>query len=110
MRQSISPTYDSRKTGHRFSIRSAMGGEEMANLKLPDPFVHHRIKIHWWDAIKCLLKHGRIDVEVVVSGDMDIVEDVMELDADYLGHGNTRRHEWNASIEQALSDAAKEGK
>lgn len=104
LRLSIAPSYNSNKTGPRFTISSYLGGEAIC-LRQPiaDPFVTHRVIIHWWDAIKCLLRHGRIEVEMNVGGDHDIVEDVLELDENYNGHGNTRRAEYEKAVENALA-------
>jgi hypothetical protein len=104
IRQSIQPTYDHRKTGDRFTVSSSINGFTLCdNKKLRDPFVRHTIRIHWWDAIKAIFECGHIEVNVTVDGDHAICEDVMELDNDYIGQGNTRRAEWNAGIEKALS-------
>lgn len=104
LRLSIAPSYNSDKTGPRFTVSSYLGGEAIC-LRQPtaDPFVTHRVVVHWWDAIKCLLRHGRIEVEVNVGGDSDIMEDVLELDENYIGHGSTRRAEYETSVERALS-------
>lgn len=109
LRLSIASTYDHRKTGDRYSVSSRLGGETICDRKpITDPFVRHRIRIHWWDAIKCLLRHGNITVEVSVDGDAEIVEDVLELDENYIGHGSTRRAEFRAGIERALSEVGAE--
>jgi hypothetical protein len=104
LRLSIEPTYDRRKTGDRFAVSSRVGGETICDHKpITDPFVRHRVTIHCWDAIKCLLRNGNITVEVTVDGDNDIVEDVLELDGNYIGHGSTRRAEFRAALESSLS-------
>lgn len=66
--------------------------------------MRHRVSVSFWDAIKSLIRTGRVEVVVTVDGTPEAVEDVMELDADYLGHQNTRRHEFNAGINRALSE------
>ena len=105
LRLSIEPTYDHRKTGDRYSVSSRLGGETVCDRKpIPDPFVRHRVIVHWWDAIKCLLRNGSITVEISVDGDDAIIEDVLELDGNYIGHGSTRRSEFRAGLESALSD------
>lgn len=105
LRLSINPTYDHRDTGDRFTVSSSIGGVTICDEKpIRDPFVSHTIRIHWRDALKCLFWNREIKVCVRVSGDSEICEDVMELDGDYIGHGSTRRAEWNSSIEKSLSE------
>ncbi len=109
LRLSIASTYDHRKTGDRYSVSSRLGGETICDRKpIADPFVRHRVIVHWWDAIKCILRHGNITVEVSVDGDDAIMEDVLELDENYIGHGSTRRAEFRAGIERALSEVGAE--
>lgn len=91
-RTSIQPTYDHRKTGDRFTVSSSINGVTICDhKKIRDPFVRHTIRIHWRDAIRCLLRRGEIAVNVTVDGDEEIQNDVLELDADWLGHASTRR-------------------
>lgn len=107
LRLSIQPTYDHRKTGDRYCVSSWVGDRQVANrVPIRDPFVRHTVHVHWWDALKELLRSGRVSVRVTVDGDTDIVDDVMELDADYLVQNSTRRTEFKAGIEGALSALA----
>ena len=73
---------------------------------MPDPF--HNTTIHprgWRAALAVLLR--RCTFTVIVGGDSEIVEDVCELDGDYLGRfGSTRRAEWDARLDGALHDLA----
>lgn len=105
IRQSIKPTYDHRKTGDRFTVSSSINDVTICDHKnITDPFVRHTIRIHWWDAIKAIINRGHIAVQVTVDGDHDIFEDVMELNAEYLGQRSTRRQEWDSLIEKSLSE------
>ena len=105
LRLSIQPTYDHRQTGNRYSVSSWVGDCQVAKrVSIRDPFVRHTIHIHWWNAIKCLLCKGRITVRVQLDGDDDIVNDILELDADYLLQGSTRRVEFKAALETALGN------
>ena len=105
LRLSIEPTYDHRKTGHRFFVSSRVADYVTADrIPIQDPFVRHSVKIHWWDAIKCLLNFGRIEVTFYIDGDREIIEDVMELDGNYIGQNSTRRAEFTNGIEKALSN------
>lgn len=101
-RRSIEPTYDSRETGPRYHVTTFVGDRCIEFQKpLSDPFVHHRVFIRWRDLLRGLL-YGRIIVAIQVGGDRDITEDVMELDADYLGPNCTRRDEFGVSLGASL--------
>ena len=105
MRKSIEPTYDHRETGDRFVISTGVGEHYYEPKTIRDPFVFHRIVIHWHDLLRGLF-HGRLVVVVTITGDPEIVDDVMELDADCLTMNSTRRQEWDMSLERALGDFA----
>ena len=104
-RTSITPTYDHRETGDRYAIVTRVGGRLISNTPLVDPFVFHRVTIGWRDLARGLLRR-RLIVQMQLSGDSEIVEDVLELNADYLGTNCTRRDEFNASLHAALSRTA----
>lgn len=105
-RSSIEPTYDRRETGDRFTVESRLHGRRISLTPIADPFVCQRVVIGWRDLLRGLFRR-RLEVETLVSGDREIVEDVMELNADYLGlPQSTRRREWNAGLERALGDFA----
>jgi len=103
MRQSIQPTYDHRETGDRFTVETRIAGRHLNVVTTRDPFVNHRVTLGWRDLLRGLLRR-RLVVEVLVGGDPEIVDDVMELDADCLTFGSTRREEWNAHIQESLAD------
>lgn len=103
-RQSITPTYDHRETGDRFTVETRINDQRLNEVATRDPFVHHRVVIGWRDLLGFVLR-GRT-VTMILGGDPEIVDDVMELDADCLTTHSTRRDEWNAHIEQGLGDFA----
>lgn len=106
LRGSIEPTYDHRETGDRFTVESRVHGRRISLTPIQDPFVCQRVVIGWKDLLRGLVRR-RLEVETLVSGDREIVEDVFELDNDYKGqHGSTRRQEWEAALERALGDFA----
>lgn len=109
-RASIQPTYDRQQTGDRFMLESRLAGRRIAQQAMPDPFVTHRVVIGWRDLLRGLV-HRRLEVEVIVGGDPGIVEDVCELDSDYLGaRHSSRRREWDEQLERSLGDfVAREG-
>lgn len=86
-------TVEIRENGHRLSVE-----------RIVDPFVSASIKPRGWRAaLDALL--GRLEVEIIVGGDKDRVEAVMELDPDYLGPpGSESRTAWDAQINRALRD------
>lgn len=108
LRLSIQPTYDQRETGERYSITTFVAGSKLSETKLPDPFVRHTVRVSFWDAIKSLLRTGHVEVYIRIDGDVEIIEDIMELDSNYIGHGSTRHREFHQSIEHALEDHVSE--
>lgn len=101
-RQSIEPTYDSRETGPRYHVTSTVDDRSVAFMvKIQDPFVNHTIHIGWRDLLRGLLRR-KLTVCVVVGGDKQIVDDVLELDAETLVGGSSRRAEYDAGISKAL--------
>lgn len=103
IRQSIQPTYDSRETGPRYHVTTKIDGHPLDFMApIDDPFVRQTVTIGWRDLLRGLLRR-RLVVEVSVGGDHDIVEDVFELDDNYLGFSNsTRRQEFNAGLNRAM--------
>jgi hypothetical protein len=99
-RESIQPTYDHRETGDRFTVETRINGRRLNEVPTRDPFVHHRVVIGWRDLFRFVTR-GR-EVVVIVGGDKEIVDDVIELDADALTLNSTRRDEWNETVEGAL--------
>lgn len=103
-RKSIAPTYDSRETGDRYSISAWVSDKPVTlNRSIPDPFVRQTVTVGFFPALWALLRHGCIKVEVHVDGDPDIIEDVLELDANWLGKGE-RRKAFKKKIEAALEN------
>jgi len=103
-RQSIQPTYDSRETGPRYYLSTFVRGRSLDWRKpIDDPFVSTEITIGWPDLLRALLRR-RLVVRVQVDADRDLVEDVLELDGNYLGPNCTRRAEFNGQILAALDE------
>lgn len=107
-RKSIEPTYDSRVTGPRYYVTSTVDGRPVAwRQKIQDPFVRHTVHVGWRDLLRGLLKR-QLTVEVIVGGDKDICDDVLELDANTLVGGSSRRAEFDSGLHNALRRFAKE--
>lgn len=97
-RVSIQATYDSRETGSRYHVTTTLNGRALEWEKRIDvPFFAHRVTVGWRDLLRSLL-YGRLVVGVHVDADPDVREDVLELDANYLGPNCTRRDEFNAAL------------
>lgn len=105
-RESITPTYDHRKTGDRFTVQYSLNGVPLGDPKpITDPFVRGTVIVGWRDALRCLFRSRKVVVEFRVDGDSDIIEDVMELDGNYLGtHWSTRRRAFQERLQTSLSD------
>lgn len=101
-RQSIQPTYDHRETGDRYRVETWLEWRRVSVVPTRDPFVTHYVTVGWRDLLRGLMRR-KLVVEIIVSGDPDIVEDVCELDADYTGrHDSARRSEWRKEVEAGL--------
>lgn len=109
-RLSIPSTYDSRETGPRYHVTTQVGHRRIKfHEAVQDPFVRTTIYIGWRDLLRGLLKGG-LTTTVIVGADRDMVDDVLELDANTLTPGcNTRRDEFNASINEHLRDMREGG-
>jgi hypothetical protein len=105
-RQSIEPTYDSRETGYRYHVTTQVGDRTISfQHRLADPFVRQTVHIGWKDLLRGLLRR-HLQVTVIVGGDRQIVDDVMELDANTLVPNSTRRSGFDAGINTALANYA----
>jgi hypothetical protein len=103
-RQSIEATYDSRDTGDRFHVTSRIGDRTIEFQRgVPDPFVRTTVAVGVWDALRALLRRRPVEVTVIVGGDRDAVNDVMELDYNTLTPGSTRRDEWDRHVHDVLA-------
>lgn len=101
-RQSIQPTYDSRETGPRYNVSSFVNDKPVSFMDpIDDPFVRHTVHVGLWDLLKAVCR-GRLKVEVTVGGDKGICDDVLELDANTLIGGSSRRVEFDRDIGRAL--------
>lgn len=109
MRQSIEPTYDSRVTGPRYHVTYKLNGRVITwQERLDDPFVRAVLRVSWLDRFKSLLRRD-MEVEVLVDADPEVIEDVMELDSNYLASiPNTRREEHRREMHKAMLRMGKE--
>ena len=105
-RQSITPTYDSRQTGPRYHVTTRVDDRTVTfQRRITDPFVSTTVTVGWRDLLRGLLRR-RITVTVVVGGDREVVDDVLELDAEWIGADRTRRDEFTkASFASFAVDA-----
>lgn len=105
-RQSIPPTYDSRETGLPYHVTTRLNDRVIAWQKpLDDPFVRHTVHVGWRDLLRSLLRRELV-VEVLIGADKQVMEDVLELNDNYLGTNCTRRDEFNGSLNAAMSNLA----
>ncbi len=109
MRQSIQSTYDSRQTGPRYHVTYKLDGRVITSReRLDDPFVRAVLHVSWLDRLKSLLRRDMV-VEVLVGADSEMVDDVLELDDNYLAPGlSTRREEFNRSLGRSMNRFLKE--
>lgn len=106
IRESVTATYDSRETGHPYWVTATINDRPVGTRhELPDPFVRHTLRISLADLLRGVLRRG-LTVEVTVSGEMERMNDVLELDENNLVPGRTRRVEFQAGMHNALGDFA----
>jgi hypothetical protein len=104
--ESIKSTYDSRKDGFQYTVSTSVNGKSINDTRdIADPFVTHQVNVSWLDTLKGLLMGG-VTVQVRVNGkNMRIIDEVMELNANWIGaHNRTRRDDFNKELGQAISD------
>lgn len=107
-RQSVEATYDSRDSGYRFHVTTRVGARTIAFQRpVADPFVRATISVGIWDALRALLRFRPIEVTVIVGGDPEVINDVLELDYNTLVPGSTRREEWDQHVRDRLAMIAR---
>lgn len=94
------------KSPDRYTVTVSENGRSFSRREIHDPFIHTRVYPRGWRvALDVLL--GRYEIEVAVHADPETVEQVLELDPDYLGWGDSpRRQAWNARLNEALHEFA----
>jgi hypothetical protein len=103
-RQSIRPTYDSRETGPAYHITVRIGDRTITfRERQSDPFVNTAVHLGWRTVLGEALRWHRLRVTFVVDGDLDRVDDVLELDADTLIANSTRRDAWDSHLNERLA-------
>lgn len=108
-RVSIQPTYDSRESGLPYTVTTRVGDRTISFEKpIQDPFVTQRVTIGWPDLLRGLLRR-RLVVTVIVGGDRNVIDDVLELDANWLGGNSTRRDEFTAGAFRSFAVDAELG-
>ena len=106
MRNSVKAMYDSRETGPRYHLTAQVGGRFIDVQKpVQDPFVTTRVTIGWRDLLRGLLRR-ELTVVVSVGGDMEVVNDVLELDDDCLIRGRTRAAAFRSHLNEAIGRTA----
>jgi hypothetical protein len=103
-RNSIRPTYDSRETGPRYHVTVRIGDETVLfRRRVPDPFVRQSVIIDWRPWKWLPWPRRKVTVTVIVDGDPDVVNDVLELDADTLVPGSTRQAAFRSHLNEAMA-------
>lgn len=102
MRNSIRATYDSRETGDRYHVTTEIGNQTIAfRVPIPDPFVRQTVTVGWRDLLRGLLRR-RLVVTVIVGGDIDVINDVLELDDNALVPDSTRKAAFHSHLNEVI--------
>jgi hypothetical protein len=100
---SVRATYDSRKTGPRYWVTTSIDGKPVEFQRpLDDPFVRKTVNIEWRPIAWLPWPRLRVSVEVTVGGDVEVMNDVLELDENTLIAGRTRKAAFQQSMYQKL--------
>lgn len=91
---------DERRTPYEVEVRE--NDRRVSIERIVDPFIHTTIHPRGWrNAVRLLFR--RLTFTVIVSGDSEIVERILELDDDYLGPpGSESRRKWDEQLQGAL--------
>lgn len=109
MRDSIQPTYDSRETGPRYWVTTIVDGRTIGfRQPLEDPFARTVVTVSFLGLLRALFRGG-LKVEVIKGAEPELMNDVLELDANQLVPGRTRKQEFRADMHKALSDFVGDG-
>jgi hypothetical protein len=103
VRNSIRPTYDSRETGPRYHVSVRLNGKTLLFQRpVDDPFVSQKVTITWAGLIRSALRFRPLVAEILVGGDREAVNDVLELDANQLVPGSTRAAAFRSHLNEAI--------
>ena len=103
LRPSVKATYSSAEGGPPYSVTATVNDIPVClRASVPDPFVRQTIRLHWWDALRMLVRGRGLTVVVVVSAPVEIMNDVLELDDQTLIPGRTRHAAFHQSMHGKL--------
>jgi hypothetical protein len=106
LRNSICATYDSRETGERYHVTYTVDGRVIEwEKRIPDPFGRFTVHLGWRDLLRGLVRRS-LAVEVLVGGDLDVVNDVLELDENALVPNSTRKDAFHSHLNEAIGRTA----
>lgn len=109
LKPSVRATYDSRETGPRYWVTTTVEDHPVTfRRSIADPFVRETIRIGWRDLLRGLLRR-RLYVQVVIGGDIEVMNDVLELDENTLIAGRTRKAAFQQSMHGKLASFARSG-
>jgi hypothetical protein len=101
-RQSIRATYDSRDTGPAYHVTTRINTRTITFQRpIDDPFARTDVHLGWRDLLRGLCCR-RLTVTVIIGGDVDRMNDVLELDDNTLLPNSTRRQTWNSHVSETL--------
>jgi hypothetical protein len=67
-------------SGFRYHVTTRIDDQTVEfEKRIPDPFVRHTVHLGWRDLLRGAFRR-RLAVTVLVGGDRDAVEDVLDLD------------------------------
>ncbi len=94
----------------RYTLTVFVGGRVLDwEYPMADPFHRTTVTLGWRDLLRGLIRRS-LDVEVKVSADREMIEQVLLLDPDWLGRSDSpRRKAFNAQLMRAVTGESDEG-
>lgn len=106
MRNSIRATHDTRETGPRYHVTARVNDETILfQHPVKDPFVSQDVTVTWMGLLRNLLRFRPLRITVLVGGDKEIVDDVLELDDDQIVPDSSRRAAFHSHLNEAIARA-----
>lgn len=104
LKNSVRATYDSAETGPRYTVTTFVNDQVVGEFRQPiaDPFVRQTVYVGLGAAVRSFLRCRRLKVEVIVGGDIELMNDVLELDDQTLIRGRTRHAAFQQAMHQHL--------
>jgi hypothetical protein len=105
LKPSVRATYDSTTDGDQYHVTVRLDDQTITFQRpMPDPFVRQTVMVGWRDLLRALFRFKPLAVTVIVGGDIERINDVLELDDQTLIKGRIREAAFRRHINERLAD------